>query len=100
MDTDPEIAFLETIVKGLVEFPDSVRVSRSTDDMGVLLSLAVDRNDMGRIIGREGSTAKALRTIMHVRGMKMNARLSLKIEEPEGSNYKDNRASDKDILGL
>lgn len=74
--------FLKTIVQSLVEYPDSVTVDRKTDEMGVLLSVSVDHDDMGRIIGREGETAKALRIIIRVFGMKNNARINVKILEP------------------
>jgi hypothetical protein len=54
------------------------------DEMGVLITLDVDGGDMGKIIGRDGATAKALRTLLRVVGMKNNARVNLKINEPEG----------------
>ena len=53
--------------------------------MGVLLTLTVAREDMGKIIGREGATAKAIRSLLHVVGMTESARISLKINEPDGS---------------
>lgn len=76
--------FIEYVVKQLVENPDAVRVERTVDEMGVLIQLTVDRNDMGRVIGKEGRTAKALRTLLRVLGAKNNARVNLKIMEPEG----------------
>lgn len=78
--------FLESIVKGIVQFPDVVRTQRRTDEMGVLITLDVDKADMGKIIGREGNTAKAIRTLLRVFGMNNNARINLKINEPEGRN--------------
>ena len=77
-------AFLEYIVRALVEKPESVKIERTVDEMGVLLRLTVDKDDMGKIIGRSGATAKAIRTILRVVGMKNDARVNLKIEEPEG----------------
>ncbi len=77
--------FLEYIVKAIVNNPDAVKVERKVDEMGVLLNLSVDPQDMGSIIGREGSTAKAIRTLLRIIGAKNNARVNLKIEEPEGS---------------
>lgn len=77
--------FLEYVVKALVDNPNDVKVRRTVDEMGVLLTLAVHRDDMGKIIGRSGATAKAIRTILRVVGMKHDARVNLKIEEPEGS---------------
>ena len=77
--------FLEYVVKALVDNPDDVKINRTVDEMGVLLTLAVNKDDMGKVIGRSGQTAKAIRTILRIVGMKNNARVNLKIEEPEGS---------------
>jgi predicted RNA-binding protein YlqC (UPF0109 family) len=77
-------AFLEFVVKGLVDNPDSVEITRTVDEMGVLLLLTVHPDDMGKIIGKAGNTAKSIRTLLRVVGMKTDARVNLKIEEPEG----------------
>ena len=77
--------FLEYIVKALVDNPGDVKVDRRVDEMGVLMTLDVNAADMGKIIGRQGNTAKAIRTLLRVVGMKNNARVNLKINEPEGS---------------
>jgi len=77
--------FLEYVVKTLVDHPDDLSVERKVDEMGVLLTLKVNPQDMGQIIGREGNTARALRTLLRVVGAKNNARVNLKIYEPEGS---------------
>jgi len=77
--------FLEYVVKALVDNPDDVKINRTVDEMGVLLMLSVNKDDMGKVIGRSGATAKAIRTVLRVVGMKNNARVNLKIEEPEGS---------------
>jgi predicted RNA-binding protein YlqC (UPF0109 family) len=76
--------FLEFVVKGLVEHPDSVKIGRTVDEMGVLLTLDLHPDDMGKVIGRSGNTAKAIRTLLRVVGMKHNARVNLKINEPAG----------------
>jgi predicted RNA-binding protein YlqC (UPF0109 family) len=76
--------FVEYVVKALVDNPDKVKVERRVDEMGVLITLDVAGEDMGKIIGRDGATAKALRTLLRVVGMKNNARVNLKINEPEG----------------
>lgn len=76
--------FLEFVVKGLVEHPEEVKVSRVVDEMGVLLTLDLSAEDMGKVIGRSGNTAKAIRTLLRVVGMKHNARVNLKINEPAG----------------
>jgi uncharacterized protein len=77
--------FLEYVVKSLVDYPEQVVIDRSVDEMGVLLTLDVHKDDMGKIIGRSGNTAKAIRTLLRVVGMKNNARVNLKINEPEGA---------------
>ncbi len=77
-------AFLEYIVKALVDNPDDVKIDRTVDEMGVLITMTVNSADMGKIIGRQGNTAKAIRTLLRVIGMKNNARVNLKINEPEG----------------
>lgn len=76
--------FLEYVVKALVDHPEAVKVNRTVDEMGVLLTLDVHADDMGKIIGRSGNTAKAIRTLLRVVGMKNEARVNLKINEPEG----------------
>ena len=77
--------FLEYIVKAVVDNPDDVKIEREVDERGVLIVLSVNPQDMGMIIGRQGSTAKAIRTLLRVVGAKNNARVNLKINEPEGS---------------
>ena len=76
--------FLEFLVKSIVDHPEDVKVERKIDEMGVLLSLKVNRQDMGQVVGRDGSTAKAIRSLLRIVGVKNNARVNLKIEEPEG----------------
>src|SRR5258707_10824655 len=76
--------FLEYVIKSLVDKPEDVKIDRTVDEMGVLLKLTVNRDDMGKVIGRSGATAKAIRTVLRVVGMKNDARVNLKIEEPEG----------------
>lgn len=78
--------FLEYVVKMLVDNPNDVKVARQVDEMGVLLTLDVNPADMGKVIGRSGNTAKAIRILLRVVGMKNNARVNLKINEPAGSN--------------
>jgi predicted RNA-binding protein YlqC (UPF0109 family) len=76
--------FVEYVVKALVDNPEKVNVERRVDEMGVLVTLSVDPLDMGKVIGKDGATAKAIRTLLRVVGMKNNARVNLKINEPEG----------------
>ena len=77
-----DVQFLDIVIKALVEHPEDVKINRTVDEMGVLMTLDVHRDDMGKIIGREGNTAKAIRTLLRVVGMKNNARVNLKINEP------------------
>ena len=79
-----DIEFVEYVVKQIVESPEEVEVNREVDEMGVLLTLKVAKDDMGKIIGKSGQTAKALRTLLRIVGSKNDARVNLKIVEPEG----------------
>ena len=81
---EPDQAFLEYAVKALVDHPESVETTRTIDQMGVLLTLTTHPDDMGKIIGKSGKTAEALRILLRVVGMKGNARVNLKINEPVG----------------
>ena len=71
--------FIEYIVKSLVGNPDAVKVDRSVDEKGVLLELTVDPEDIGRVIGKRGSTAQSLRALLRALGTKNDARYNLKI---------------------
>ncbi len=68
----------------MVGNPDEVEVNRTVDEMGVLITLKVSKEDMGRIIGKNGQTAKAIRVLLRIIGAKNNARVNLKIIEPDG----------------
>ena len=94
MERDQE--FVEFVVKSLVDTPDAVKTNRTIDERGVLITLDVDAKDMGMIIGREGATAKAIRTLLRVVGAKNNARVNLKINEPEGSQRGERREERRD----
>ena len=83
MAKDIDKEFLEYIVKELVDNPKDVKVERKVDEMGVLIELNVDPEDMGKIIGKEGKTAKSIRTLLRVLGAKERARVNMKIIEPE-----------------
>lgn len=91
--TATDYEFLEYLVKSIVDHPDDVKVDRKVDELGVLLSLKVNPQDMGQVVGRQGSTAKAIRSLLRIVGIKNNARVNLKIEEPEGSNRPQPRAT-------
>lgn len=87
----PDQEFVEYVAKALVNRPDDVSSTRTVDEMGVLITLKVNPEDMGYIIGRQGSTARALRTLLRTVGAKNNARVNLKIYEPEGSRRFERR---------
>lgn len=76
--------FVEYVVKGLVDRPEDVKTERAVDEMGVLITLHVNPADLGQVIGRQGQTAKSIRTLLRVVGAKNHARVNLKIYEPEG----------------
>lgn len=92
--------FLEYVVKTLVDNPDDVKVDRKVDEMGVLLTLKINSADMGKIIGRGGNTAKAIRMLLRVVGLKNRSRVNLKIEEPEGGRMRPEGDSVIDDLKL
>lgn len=92
--------FLEEVVKALVDKPEKVEINRTVDEMGVLLTLKVDQEDMGKIIGRDGNTAKAIRTLLRVVGMKNNARVNLKINEPDGRIGNGSKSVDEAIAEM
>lgn len=79
--------FVELIVKAIVNHPDDVRTERIIDEMGVLITLKINPADMGYVIGRQGQTARAIRTLLKIVGARNNARVNLKIQEPEGSTH-------------
>jgi predicted RNA-binding protein YlqC (UPF0109 family) len=84
-DMPQDQQFIDFVVKALVDHPEAVKTERTVDEMGVLITLHVSPEDMGQIIGRQGQTARSLRTLLRVVGAKNNARVNLKIYEPEGS---------------
>ena len=95
LNSDQE--FLEYLVKSLVDNPDKVSVDRKVDEMGVLLTLKVAPEDMGKIIGRNGNTAKSIRSLLRIVGIKNNARVNLKIEEPEGGMRSGERGASSSV---
>mgnify|MGYP001589661170 FL=1 len=82
--TDQE--FVENIVKAIVDYPKEVVTGRTLDERGVLIQLTVNPEDMGKVIGREGRTAKAIRSLLRVFGARNESRINLKIINPEGDS--------------
>ena len=87
--------FVEYVVKSIVSQPDKVIVTRTVDDMGVLITLQVAKEDMGKVIGRSGQTAKSIRILLRVIGSKENVRVNMKIVEPEGGEVKGGEIDDE-----
>lgn len=83
---EPDREFVEYVVKSIVDHPEEVKTERNVDEMGVLLTLKVNPQDMGQVIGRGGATAQSLRTLLRVIGAKNKSRVNLKIAEPEGTS--------------
>lgn len=86
---EPEPGFFESyllnVLKAFVDHPEDIVIERSTDNLGVLLTLRVHKDDMGKVVGKKGAMAtQTLRPLLHAVGLKHNARLSLKINEPVG----------------
>ena len=86
--------FIEYIIKSLVGHPDDVVVDRQIDEKGVLLTLTVNPEDLGRVIGKRGVTAQSLRTLLRALGTKNNARYNLKIENND--DQRENYATSSD----
>jgi uncharacterized protein len=87
--------FVEDVVRAIVNNPDDVRTERTVDERGVLISLHVNQEDMGYVIGRSGQTARSIRTLLKIVGAKNNARVTLKIIEPEGSTFERRERNDE-----
>jgi hypothetical protein len=81
----PDLEFVEYVVKSIVDHPDEVKLTRTIDEMGVLITLEVNPEDMGQIIGKRGATVESIRKLLRVIGTKHNARVNLKIVEPQGA---------------
>lgn len=88
--------FVEYVVKSIVGQPDKVSVARTVDSMGVLLTLQVAKEDMGKVIGKSGQTAKSVRILLRVIGAKTNTRINMKIVEPEGGEVKMGELDDEE----
>lgn len=73
--------FIEFIARNLVDDPDSVRVDESVDENKVTLKLHVSKNDLGKVIGKQGRTAKSMRTLLTAVAAKHNKSGHLEIDE-------------------
>jgi hypothetical protein len=75
--------FLEYIARSLVDQPDAVHIEVEEDDEQVTLTLSVDQADMGRVIGREGRIANAIRSLLRVMGTKEGRHVELEIVDED-----------------
>lgn len=94
----PDQEFVEFVVKSIVNHPEDVKVERTIDEMGVLLTLKVNPADMALVIGKRGSTARAIRTLTRIIGLKNHARVNFKIAEPEGGRQ-ETKKEVEDVVG-
>ena len=83
MAMEKDQQFVEMVVKEIVNNPKDVTTERTIDERGVLITLHINPADMGYVIGRQGQTARSIRTLLRIVGAKENARVNLKIYEPE-----------------
>jgi predicted RNA-binding protein YlqC (UPF0109 family) len=83
MEQPSDKEFVGYIVKAIVDNPNDVLIERTVDEMGVLITLQVNPSDMGYVIGKSGATAKAIRSLLRIVGARNNARVNLKILEPD-----------------
>ena len=88
--------FVEYIVKTLVNNPEKVQVERTIDEKGVLLTLTVDPDDIGRVIGKRGVTAQAIRVLLRALGTKQDARFNLKIVNTDGNEQSAEKVEEKE----
>ncbi|MFZ5364133.1 MAG: KH domain-containing protein [Patescibacteria group bacterium] len=89
--------FVEYIVKAIVNHPEDVKTERTVDEMGVLITLKINPEDMGYVIGKQGQTARSIRTLLKIVGAKEKARVNLKIYEPEGSRMGRRSSAPSDV---
>ncbi len=97
----PIDTYLADILRPLLTRPDAAQIALSNDDMGILLTIIVAKEDMGSIIGKSGETAKCIRHLIRIAGIKQNARVSVKINEPDGRPYvpkRPDKANDRDLV--
>ncbi len=78
---EAEVSFLQYVVENLVANPDDIDIVRTEDELGVLLTLKVNKDDMGIIIGKGGNTINSLRSLLRILGMKLDKRINLKVED-------------------
>lgn len=85
MEKGKDQEFVEYVVRAIVNNPDDVKTDKTIDQKGVLITLNINQEDMAQVIGKGGKTIMAVRTLLRIIAAKMDARINLKIAEPEGS---------------
>jgi len=90
--------FLQFILQTIVDDPGAVSIEIKQDEMGVLLIAKVAPNDMGKVIGKQGKTAEAIRELLRVIGFKAKAKISFKLEEPPGRERPIRNTDDEDTM--
>lgn len=96
---EPDHAFLDYVVKAIVDRPEDVVITRTVDELGVLLTLTVHPDDMGKVIGKQGKIAtQAIRPLLRAVGLKHNARVNLKINEPVGGKRDQDMKSVDEVV--
>lgn len=92
--------YLADLISPLLTRPEEMQITETIDDMGILLTVVVAPEDMGPLIGKAGETAKAIRHLARIVGVKNTKRVSVKINEPDGTPYVPKRKeSDRDLVG-
>ncbi|SDP26102.1 RNA-binding protein (KH domain) [Litchfieldia salsa] len=81
MNVDKMKELIETIVKPLVDHPEEVSIIETTDERNITYLLSVNREDIGKIIGKQGRVIKAIRTVVYAAGTSHNKRIHLEINE-------------------
>lgn len=96
----PVDQYLIAIIEPLLKHKESLVVTAQQDQMGILLTVVCHKDDMGAVIGKQGDTAKCIRHLVRICGIKQNARVSVKINEPDGSPYRprDEAQSDRELI--
>lgn len=78
-----DLEFVEFVIANLAAYPEEIEINKTIDDLGILITLQAHKDDMGRIIGKNGQTIKSIRTLLKAIGAKREKRINLKILEPK-----------------
>lgn len=81
-DKSQERIFLEFLLENILSHSEEVSLEEKKDDLGLLFTLSVHEEDMGKLIGKGGQTVQAIRTILRMMGSMRQERINLKVVEP------------------